>query len=183
MTVSLLLAAVVAAVNPLRVRAALPDRAPAVVAALGALVTWVALLPAAALASSVLDVVSVAPSTMRMGVGVVLLLQGAVGVVTGAPGAEPALAGRRAALVPVAFPVTLTPGLALLVVAASVDRSAPVALAALAGGLVLLPVLAVVWPRPAPPARARALDAAGRLLAGGLVAVGVALLVDGLFDL
>ena len=102
MSLALLVIAAVAVVNPARVRAALPRVDTALVAAVGAALTWIALLPLAALADAVIDGASVASSTLRMATGLVLVLQGGLALVTGAPRPEPALPGRRAALVPVA---------------------------------------------------------------------------------
>jgi small neutral amino acid transporter SnatA (MarC family) len=166
-------------VNPARVRSALPPRQPALMGALGAALTWTALVPMVALADAVLDAAQVASSTLRMAVGVVLVLQGGATVLTRSPGPDPALPGRRAALVPVAFPVLLTPGLAFLALAGALDRSAPVTLAVVAGALAAVPVVGGV---PVSPVRLKVLDGLGRLTAAALVAVGVALLVNGLYD-
>ena len=76
----------------------------------------------AALADAAIDGAAVASSTLRMATGLVLVLQGGLAFVTGAPRAEPSLPGRRAALVPVAFPVLLTPGLALLTVSGALEE-------------------------------------------------------------
>jgi small neutral amino acid transporter SnatA (MarC family) len=179
-TLALLALAALCVVNPARARSALPPREPVVVGALGASVTWAALVPVATLADAVLDVAQVASSTLRMAVGVVLVLQGGVTVLTRGPGPDPALPGRRAALVPVAFPVLLTPGLAFLALAGALDRSAPVTLAVVAGALAAVPLVGGVR---VSPVRLKVLDGLGRLTAAALVAVGVALLVNGLYDL
>ena len=133
MSLALLALAALCVVNPARVRAALPRQETVLVGGLGAGVAWLALVPLVALADAVIDAAQVASSTLRMAVGVVLVLQGGWAMVTRAPSAEPALAGRRAALVPVAFPVLLTPGLGLLAVSGAFDRTAPVALAVIGG--------------------------------------------------
>ena len=110
MSLTLLVIAAVAVVNAPRVRTALPRVETVLVAGVGAALTWVVLVPLAALADAVIDGAAVASSTLRMATGLVLVLQGGLAFVTGAPRAEPSLPGRRAALVPVAFPVLLTPG-------------------------------------------------------------------------
>jgi len=141
---------------------------------------WLALVPLVALADAVIDAAQVASSTLRMAVGVVLVLQGGWALLTRAPSAEPALAGRRAALVPVAFPVLLTPGLGLLAVSGALDRTAPVALAVMAGTLATVPLVACVR---ASALRPRVLDGLGRITAATLVVSGVGLVMNGLFDI
>lgn len=180
MTLALLAVAALCAVNPARARAALPPREPALVGALGAALTWLALVPAAALADAVVEGIQVASSTLRMAVGAVLVLQGLVVMIGGAPRAEPALPGRRAAIVPVAFPVLLTPGLGLLAVSAALDRSAPVGLAVLGGALALVPLAGLARTSAV---TVRVFDALGRVAAAVLVVSGAALLMNGVYDL
>jgi len=126
--------------------------------------------------------VDIAAATLRMAVGVVLLLQGAVVALTAPPLREPRLPGRRAALVPVAFPVTLTPGLGGLAASAALDHSAPVAMVVLATALATIPAFARVWSHESP-VRTRALTALGRVIAAALIVSGIALLMDGVFDI
>jgi small neutral amino acid transporter SnatA (MarC family) len=180
MSLALLALAALCAVNPARTQAALPRQEPARVAALGATLAWAALIPVVALADAALDAAQVASSTLRMAAGVVLVLQGAVAVLTRGPGPEPALPGRRAALVPVAFPVLLTPALALLALSGALDRSAPVALAVLGAALAAVPLLGAIAMSPV---RQKVVDGLGRLAAAGLVVSGMALLMNGIFDL
>jgi hypothetical protein len=177
---TLLAIAALCAVNPARARPALPADDAVIVGALGAALTWLALLPIVALADAALDAAQVASSTLRMGVGVVLVLQGAWTMLTPLPRAEPALDGRRAALVPVAFPVLLTPAVGLLAVAGALDRSAPVTAAVLGAALLLVPIVALVRPSSL---RSTVLGGMARLTAAVLVAAGIALVMDGLFDL
>lgn len=181
MTLALLIVATVAVVNAPRVRSALPSEEPVLVGALGAAATLVALLPVAGFAGPLTDGLDLTAPTVRMAAGVVLLVFGAVTAVAGPPPAEPRLPGRRAGLVPVAFPVLLTPGVGLLVLAGALDRSAPVAVAVAALALATVPLVAVVG------SGSRALDAvwlgAGRVLAAVVVLAGMGLLMDGLFDL
>ena len=182
MNLALLVAAAVCTVNPVRAQAVLPAVDRRAVAATGAAVALAVVVLLALAAESLLDAADVAAPTLRMGLGVVLLLQGAAAAVARLPRPEPALAGRRAALVPVAFPVLLTPGLGVLAVAGAVDRGGSVAVIVLAGALLLAPALAAAVPRPGPVAR-RVGGAVARLLAGALVVAGVALVMDGLFDI
>ncbi len=183
MSLVLLCLAAVAVVNPARLRPALPTREAGLVGALGVGIAWLALVPLAVLADPILDGLQVAGSTLRMAAGVVLGLQGAAAVLSGPPRQEPALAGRRAALVPVAFPLALTPGVALLILSAAVDRSAPVALAVQAGAMLTVPLLAAVTPGAAAAPAARVLDGVGRITGGALVLSGLGLVLNGLFDI
>jgi small neutral amino acid transporter SnatA (MarC family) len=181
-TLALLVVAAVAAVNPFRARAALPERAPVPIAALGAAVATAVLAVVAALADPVLDALHVSAATARMGVGAALAVVGAAEAVLPRPSSEPAPGGLRAALVPVAYPVLLTPAVGLLAVAGSVDRGAPVALLGLAGALATVPVVALLLPPGGRPTGHRLATASARLLAVALVAIGLALVMDGVFD-
>ena len=183
MSLALLSLAAFAVVNPARLRPALPEREAGLVGALGVAIAWLALLPLAAFADPILGGLQGAGSTLRMAAGVVLGLQGAVAVLSGPPRREPALAGRGAALVPVAFPLTLTPGLALLVLSAAVDRSAPVALAVQAAALLTVPVLAAVSPWAGSAPAGRVLDGLGRITGAALVVGGLGLVLNGVFDI
>lgn len=182
MSLALLALAALAVINPARVRLALPQRDHVLVGALGAALAWLMLVPTVLAARLLLDQVDIAASTLRMGVGVLLLLQGAAVALAAPPHTEPGLPGRRAALVPVAFPVTLTPGLGGLAVSASVDHPAPVALAVLALALATIPGLALISSQE-PPVRRRVLTAVGRATGALLLVSGVALLMNGVFDI
>jgi small neutral amino acid transporter SnatA (MarC family) len=94
------------------------------------------------------------------------------------PAPEPALAGRREALVPVAVPLVARPALVVMALGAGADSGVLVSVGAMALGVALLAGLAVGWPTEGP--GRRALRWAGRLLAAALVACGVVLAVDGL---
>jgi small neutral amino acid transporter SnatA (MarC family) len=164
-------------VNPCRLRLALPDRTGAVV--LGALLALGAVAAIAALGGALLDALDVSPESFRLGAALVLALEGARALVLPRPGAEPELSGLRAAVVPVAFPLLLSPGVVALAVAAGGDDVEPEALGALALALAL--VLAVTLVRRGE--RADALLAAGGRLLGALeIAAGVALAVGAIRD-
>lgn len=180
MSLALLALAALGVVNPARVRSALPREETVLVGAVGAGLTWLALVPLVALADAVLDAAQVASSTFRMAAGLVLVLQGGWAMVTGPPRPEPALPSRRAALVPVAFPVLLTPGLGVLAVSGALDRSAPVLLAVVACALVTVPLVACVRVSALSP---RVLAGLGRATAAVLVVAGLGLLMNGLFDI
>lgn len=182
MSLALLALAALAVTNPARARSALPPGEPVVVGALGAALAWLALIPLVVAAQMLVDHVDIAASTMRMAAGVVLILQGAAVALTAPPQSEPRLPGRRAALVPVAFPVTLTPGLGGLAVAAGLDHSAPVVLAVLAVALATIPGLALLWSHDSP-LRTRVLAGIGRTMAAALIVSGLALLMNGVLDI
>ncbi|MGH3041551.1 MAG: hypothetical protein ACRDNG_07410 [Gaiellaceae bacterium] len=166
-----------ASVNPCRVRLALPERREAV--ALGALLALGSAAAVAAVGATLLEALDISPESFRLAAAVVLALEGARALVLPRPGAEPELDGLGAALVPVAFPLLLTPGVVALALAAGGGEIAAEAAGALAlaFGCVLL---ATVVPRAE---RADALLAAGaRLLGAAEIVAGVALAVDALHD-
>ena len=108
-----------------------------------------------------------------------LALEGARALVLARPAAEPELGGLGAALVPVAFPLLLTPGVVVLALTAGGDDIVGEAVAALA--LTFALVLATTLIRRG--ARADALlGAGGRLLGAVEIAAGIALAVDSLHD-
>ena len=189
MTLSLFVLAAVCVVNAPRSRAVVPRGSagetpgPARLAGLGAAAVLAALVPLAAFAGPLLDAGDLSPASARIATGVLLLVSGLLAIGWSAPAPDPALPGRRAALVPIAFPTLLTPGLALLTVVGSVDHSAPVALGVGAVALATLPVLVALTRRPSTPVRERVLDGLGRLVAGLLVLAGFGLLFDGVFDI
>jgi small neutral amino acid transporter SnatA (MarC family) len=173
-----LLLAFVAAVNPCRLRLVLPDRRAAV--ALGCAVAVGAVAAIAALGGGLLDALDISPETFRLGAAVVLALEGARALVFARPAAEPELQGLKAALVPVAFPLLLSPGVVALAVAAGGDgvEGEAVASLAIACGLVLA---ATLVPRDRRAADALLL-AGGRLLGALEIVAGVALAVDAVRD-
>jgi multiple antibiotic resistance protein len=172
-----LLLAFAAAANPCRASLVLPPRPPAL--ALGALV---ALGAGAALAASggvVLEALDVSPESFRLAAALVLGLEGARALLLPRPPTEPELPGLRAALVPIAFPLLLQPGVVMLALAAGADDVAGRALVALAAALAVVVLAGAVQAGE----RGRALLAAGGRLIGALeLAVGVALAVDALRD-
>jgi hypothetical protein len=108
----------------------------------------------------------------------VAALAGAIDLFRRPPPPEPALPGRRAALIPVALPAVARPALLVLALGAGADQGLLVSAGAMAAGVALLTGLVAWWP----PDRGRVLRWAGRLLAIGLVAGGVALTLDGITD-
>ena len=127
-----------------------------------------------------LDALDVSAPAFRIAAGIVAGLAGAADLVRRPPSPEPALAGRRAALVPVAIPVVARPALLVLALGAGTDHGLLVSVGAMATGVALATGLAAGCPTEG--AGGRVLRWAGRLLAAGLVASGVLLAVDGILD-
>jgi len=182
-TLALFVLAALCAVNAPRSRGALPvtdERGP--VATIGGALTLLVLVPVAAFADPLLDLVDISPATARIATGLLLVVTGILLVGWPMPRPEPSLPGRRAALVPVAFPTLLTPGLALLVLTAAADHTAVVSLVVLAVALATVPAIAMIPARPPDSTQHRVLDGSARVLAGVLVLAGFGLLFDGVFD-
>jgi len=176
--------AFVVAANPPRLHHALPPeddvRFPAT--ALGTGIGFAVLVGVAAAASPLLEAADVSDSTMRVAAGLVLAATGLVDLWGPFPRSEPALPGWQAGLVPLAFPLLLRPAVVLFGLAAGAD--AGVARAAIGAALALGVVLAsaAVSPTQLDPRVRRTADGVARLVAAGLIAVGVALTVNGVLD-
>ena len=177
MSFAFLLLALVASTNPFRVRLLLPERRTAV--ALGALIALGSASGVAAVGGAFLDALDITPETFRLASAVVLALEGTRALVLGRAAPEPELRGLGAALVPIAFPLLLTPGVVMLALTAGGDDIVGEAVGALAVAfaLVLLMTLTPRGPRPD-----ALLAAGGRLLGAAEIAVGIALAVDSLHD-
>jgi small neutral amino acid transporter SnatA (MarC family) len=170
MSFGLLLLGFVGAVNPCRARLALPGRRVAVV--LGAAVALAAVAALAALGDPLLDALDVSPESFRLAAGIVLAVEGARALVWPRPAAEPELPGLAAALIPVAFPILLQPGVIVLALAAGGDDVGRSAVAAVA---IVLAAVVALQPHPLLPAGARVL--------GGLeIVAGAALAISALSD-
>ena len=187
----LALVALVAVVNPPRLAPALGNLAPllsdstsirrargVIIGGVGALVAVLALSVVAVGAERLLDAIDVSPATMRVAAGLVLLLAVVRDLIAGRPGAEPALSGWGAALVPVAIPFVARPELAILVVSVATVEGLGVAVLGLF--LVALGVVLCSVPAADGPTR-RAVDWAGWSLMAACAAAGVALAVDGVY--
>jgi small neutral amino acid transporter SnatA (MarC family) len=173
------------ALNPARAafgipRAGRPPRAAAGLAAAGGAIGGLAVCAAAALGDPLLDALDVSEPSFRTAAGIVAVLAGVADMFRRPPSPEPALAGRRAALIPVAIPLVARPALLVIAFGAGADRDVLLTAAAMALGVALLTVLTAAWTTEGP--RGRALRWAGRLLGAGLVACGVLLTIDGVLD-
>jgi small neutral amino acid transporter SnatA (MarC family) len=175
-------AALVLALNPARAAFGVPraGRSPRSVVGLGAaggVIGGLVVSAAAAAGGPLLEALDVSEPSFRIAAGILAGLAGAVDLFRRPPSAEPALAGWRAALIPVAIPVVARPALLVLALGAGADRGVLVSAGSMAVGIVLLTVLTAGWPTEGP--RGRVLRWAARLLAAALVACGVVLAVDG----
>jgi small neutral amino acid transporter SnatA (MarC family) len=173
------------ALNPARAafgvpRAGRSPRSAAGLAAAGGLIGGLAVCAAAALADPLLDALDVSEPSFRTAAGIVAVIAGIADLFRRPPPPEPALAGRRAALVPVAIPLVARPALLVLALGAGADRDVLLTAGAMALGIALLTGLTAA--RTAEGPRGRALRWAARLLGAGLVACGVLLTIDGVLD-
>jgi small neutral amino acid transporter SnatA (MarC family) len=178
-------AVLVLALNPARAAFGVPrvGRSPrevvGVAAAGGALGALVVCATAAA-GGPLLEALDVSEPSFRIAAGIVAGLAGAADLFRRPPAPEPALAGRRAALVPVAIPLVARPALLVLALGAGADQGVLVCAGAMAIGLALLTGLVAGGPTEG--ARGRVLRWAGGLLGAALVACGVILAIDGVLD-
>jgi small neutral amino acid transporter SnatA (MarC family) len=178
-------AALVLALNPARAAFGLPrdarSRGSVVgMAAVGGLIGGLVVCIAATAGDPLLDALDVSEPSFRIAAGVVAVIAGIGDLFRRPPSPEPALAGRRAALIPVAIPIVARPALLVLALAAGADRGVLESVGAMAIGIALLIGLTAGSPIEGP--GGRVLRWTGRLLAAALVACGVILAVDGVMD-
>jgi small neutral amino acid transporter SnatA (MarC family) len=178
-------AALLLALNPARAAFGIPraersSQTAAGLAAAGGLIGAVAVCAAAAVADPLLDALDVSEPSFRTAAGIVAVIAGAADLLRRPPRPEPALTGRRAALVPVTIPLVARPALLVLALGAGADRDVLLTAGAMALGVALLTGLTAARTTEGP--SGRALRWAGRLLGAGLVACGVLLTIDGVLD-
>jgi len=172
-----LLFAFIAAVNPCRTRLALPASPAALV--LGSLIALGAGAALTVAGDILLETLDVSPESFRLAAGLVLTLEGLRALVLPRPAKEPELAGLGAALVPVAFPLLLQPGVVVLALAAGGEGVAGEGIGALAVALLVVGLVGIT------PfgARGEGLLAAGARILGTLeIAAGAALAVEAIRD-
>jgi small neutral amino acid transporter SnatA (MarC family) len=148
------------------------------VAAAGGAIGGLAICAAAAVGDPLLDLLDVSDPSFRTAAGIVAALAGAIDLFRRPPLPEPALAGWRAALIPVAIPVVARPALLVVALGAGADQGVLVSAAAIAVGVATL--VGLVSAGPPDDTRGRVLRWAGRLLAAALVAGGIILTLDGI---
>ena len=182
MTFALILLTYLGAVNPARLRLAVPEddrlARPMPLALGSALVLG---LGAVGIAVSVdlLDWLQISPETFRIALGLVLVLTGAWWMVFPTPAAEPEMKGLGAALVPIAFPLLISPALFATVISTGADESAAVTIGSLAISLATLNVLGRV--RTTDTTRGLLLGVA-RFLGLVLIVTAVAFIISGIRD-
>lgn len=137
MTLTLLTLASLVALNPCRAAAAAPADHRARVAAMAAGATLGLVVAAALCSGPLLDALGVTGASARIAAGIAMLAVALKDVAARPPAAEPALAGTRAGLVPLAFPVMFTPGVAMVAIAGAADRGVGAAVATAVPGVAL----------------------------------------------
>jgi small neutral amino acid transporter SnatA (MarC family) len=147
------------------------------VAAIGGAIGGLAVCAAGAIGGPLLDALDITDPSFRVAAGIVAALTGAIDIFRRPPSPEPALPGRRAALVPVAIPAVARPALLVVALGAGAEPGVLVAAAGMAIGVASMVGLVATVPVEGP--KGRALRWAGRLFAAALVATGVILTLDG----
>jgi hypothetical protein len=135
----------------------------------------------AVVSSPVLDWLHVSPPTVRIAAALVVAVTGVIDLVGRVPSPDPGLPGLGGALVPVLIPLVLRPALALLALSAGADHGvAPVVVGA---ALIVAATVGagVVVPLEPGPKRAMARWTMA-ILAVVVIAVAIAMAVDGVFD-
>ena len=173
------------ALNPARAafgvpRGGRPARAAVEAAAVGGAIGGLAVCVAAAAGGPLLDALDVSEPSFRVAAGIVAGLVGAIDLFRSPPSPEPALEGRRAALVPVAVPLVARPALLVIALGAGAEEGVLVSAAAMAAGVATLTALVARAPTEGP--GGRAVRWSVRLLAAALLAAAVVLTIDGLTD-
>ena len=186
MSLGLAFIALLAAVNAPRGRFVLMSERRServIIGGLGAALALGTVLFVAVVAEPLRDGFGVSIETARIGVGVVAALVGARDLVISLPSPEPALSGRRAALVPVAFPVLLSPALVFVAYGVALDHTVSAVVLMALPALATLPLVAIVEiGGDAGPGR-RAMQGAARLTAAMLVMAGVGIAMGGVLDI
>jgi small neutral amino acid transporter SnatA (MarC family) len=179
----LLVLAFVAAVNPPRARLGLPEderaRPLPVAMLVGSVVAIGVVTGLAWWSAPLLDALEITPETFRIAAGLVAVLAGGWAFFLPIPAVEPALAGWRAGLWPVAYPRILSPEVLVLAIAAGTQNGVAWSVVAAAAAVGALGLLAVV---PNRGSAARFMASTGRVLAVLLVVAGIFLMIDGIRD-
>ncbi|HEX6653328.1 MAG TPA: hypothetical protein VF072_11340 [Thermoleophilaceae bacterium] len=163
------------ALNPIRAAFGIPrapaegDADPVRLALLGGAVGALLVVAASALAPPLLDALDVSDPSFRTGAGIVAVLTGIADLFRRPPQTGP-----------VPFPLVARPALLILALGAGADRGVLPSIVAMAIGIAALAGLVAAEAADGP--RARALRWAARLLAAGLIAGGVTLVIHGILD-
>ena len=140
MSTTLIALAAICAANPFRVGACAPSlgatRRQAIALAVAVTVGAVAALTA--LRSPILDLLNVSGSSSRIAAGVAVLVVGLRDLFSQPPTPEPALKGRLAGIVPLAFPAIFSPALAILAISAAAERGSGTALGIIGAAILVI---------------------------------------------
>jgi small neutral amino acid transporter SnatA (MarC family) len=194
----LVIVALVLAINPFRAAAGLVGGRPVgsepvagsqervVAVAVGGAVTVTVLGALAWISGPLLTALDSSAPTARIAAGLVLLVTAGVDLVRRLPTPEVGYPGWRAGLVPVAAPLLLRPAAAVLALSAGADRGVGlVVLGSLVAAALVVGIVALVGSRTATRRDGPAgllLVWAARLGSAAALLAGVALAVDGVFD-
>ena len=138
MTITLLILGFVAAANPSRVAAAAPERPSRDLLVTFGATFLGATFVTALLGGPLLDLIDITGPSARIAAGIALLVVALKDVILRPPQPEPALAGSKAGVVPLAFPVAFTPAVALLSIAGAADRGVAVAVGTAVAAVVIV---------------------------------------------
>ncbi len=180
MSIWFVYATYLAAVNPARLRPALPQRKGRIrwAATLsGATATLVAGFFLVAVSTDLLDALDITPETWRIAAGSIATLVGLRVLAAPLRAEEPQLHGRWAALVPVAFPLLITPELVALVSLFGATEPATRSIGGLIAAIALGAATGAVAHR-----RPSLWLAGARLFAALLILGGLAMIVEGIRD-
>lgn len=181
MTLVFVAVAFVASVNAARLRLLLPDhgetsRWSAAVVGLGSLVALGVIALMAAVADPLLDALRITDEMWRIAAGLVVIVAGLRYVAAPSTSEEPRLGGYFAALVPITFPLLVTPEIVMLAVAFSVSESTSRTTVGFGIALVLFNLVALI-----PRGTKRGPWLAGARFHGALLTImGVAIVIEGI---
>jgi small neutral amino acid transporter SnatA (MarC family) len=181
MTATLLFITAIAAVAPARFRLAVRASRVAVLGRVfgGALITLAVVAGVALAGDSILDWLSVRSESWRIAAGIVAGFTGVRRLLSGLPQPEPVLDRVPAALVPVAFPMLITPVVVTVALAGGVDLGVGNTVISFTVALGLAAATAAV-----PGERTSTLWlGASRFAAAVLIVVAVALIISGIADI
>lgn len=183
MTLVFVAVAFVAALNAARLRLLLPDhgengRSSAAVVGLGSLIALSVITLVAALADPLLDALRITDEMWHIAAGLVVIVAGLRYVAAPSTSGEPQLDGYLAALVPVTFPLLVTPEIVMLAVTFSVNESTGRATVGCGIALILFNLVALI-----PRGAKRGPWLAGARFHGALLTImGVAIAIEGIRD-
>lgn len=179
MNFALLIIAYLGAVNPARAAAAIHPDVPRRRVSTGATIAFVVAVVFIAGADTVLDWIDTSATFFRIAAGAVVGLTGAAALVLPLP--EPVIgrSPRWSALVPVLFPILLTPALVALAISTGADVDAARNYVAAAVAIGLTGALAEL----SRTSSAAVLRALSRFFAAGAIVAAIAMIMDGIIEI